>query len=127
MKIEDIKNALSATMIYCPEEGIENEYGTVCACDMMSELLAIMNRAQHDNSGIFLLTGLTNPQVIRTSEMVDIHLIIFLRNKLPTPDTIELARDCGITLLSTPHTMFKSCGLLYQMNLNDVQLEKRYV
>ena len=46
-----------------------------------------------------------------------------LRDKKPAPDTVELARNCGITIMSTPHTMYKSCGILHEMKLNDVQLE----
>ena len=55
--------------------------------------------------------------------MVDIRLIIFLRDKKPASETVELARKCGITIMSTPYTMYKSCGILYEMKLNDVQLE----
>jgi hypothetical protein len=101
----------------------ETGYDTVCACDMMSELLAIMNHSNQRNRGIVLLTCLANPQVIRTSELVDIRLIVFLRDKQPATETVELARKCGITIMSTPHTMYKSCGILYEMKLNDVLLE----
>ena len=96
---------------------------TVCACDMMSELLAVMNQTRRHNHGIILLTGLANPQVIRTSELVDIRLIVLLRDKKPTAEMVELASKCGITIMSTPYTMYKSCGVLHERKLNDVQLE----
>ena len=114
---------LSAETIFDSDVETEAGFDTVCACDMMSELLAIMNHSNHRNRGIILLTGLVNPQVIRTSELVDIRLIVFLRGKTPVSETVDLARKCGITIMSTPYTMYKSCGILYEMKLNDVQLE----
>jgi hypothetical protein len=123
MNKKELQKALSAEMIF--DNGVEPKdgYDTVCACDMMSELLAIMNQTGPRNQGIVLLTGLANPQVIRTSELVDIRLIVFLRNKKPAQETVELARKCGVTIMSTPHTMYKSCSILYEMKLNDVRLE----
>jgi len=123
MNKKELQKTLSAETIF--DSGVEPEtgYEAVCACDMMSELLAVMNQSNHHNRGIILLTGLINPQVIRTSELVDIRLIVFLRHKKPTPETVELARKCGITIMSTPYTMYKSCGILYELKLNDVQLE----
>jgi len=124
MTKNELQKRLSAETIYDCGSEPENGYDTVCACDMMSELLAIMNHSNGRNRGIVLLTGLANPQVIRTSELVDIRLIVFLRDKKPTPDTVELARRCGITIMSTPHTMYRSCGILHEMKLNDVPLEQ---
>lgn len=123
MTKSQLQKTLSAETIYDGGAEPDNGYDTVCACDMMSELLAMMNRSSQRNRGIILLTGLANPQVIRTSELVDIRLIVFLRDKKPTADTVELARKCGITIMSTPHTMYKSCGLLHDLKLHDVPLE----
>jgi hypothetical protein len=122
MNKEELQNRLSAEMVF--DGGVEPEtcYDTVCACDMMSELLAIMNHARQRHRGIILLTGLANPQVIRTAELVDVRLIVFLRHKKPAAETLELAKKCGITLMSTPYTMYRSCGILYEMKLNDVQV-----
>jgi hypothetical protein len=123
MNRRDLQQTLAAETIYDCGHEPETGYDTVCACDMMSELLAIMNQTSQDHRGIVLLTGLANPQVVRTSELVDIRMIVFLRDKKPTPETVELARKCGITLLSSPLTMYKSCGILYDMNLGDIRLE----
>ena len=126
MTKNELKDMLSAEILFEGGPDPESGFDTVCACDMMSELLAIMNQTSQHNRGIILLTGLANPQVIRTSEMVDIRLIVFLRDKRPAPETLELARKCGITLMSTPHTMYKSCGILHENQLNDIRLEKIY-
>lgn len=123
MDKKGLQETLSAEVIFDSGSEPKNGYYTVCACDMMSELLAVMNQTNHHNRGIILLTGLANPQVIRTSELVDIRMIVFLRNKKPAQETVELARKCGITIMSTPHTMYKSCGILYEKNFKDIQLE----
>jgi hypothetical protein len=123
MNKKKLQKILSAEMIFDSGAEPPDGYSTVCACDMMSELLAMMNHHNPRKRGIILLTGLVNPQVIRTSELVDIRMIVFLRNKNPASETVELARKCGITIMSTPYTMYKSCGILYEMKFNDVQLE----
>ena len=127
MKRQELSELLSATVLldsgYEPQGG----YDTICACDMMSELLASINQTGQNSRGVVLLTNLTNPQVVRTSEMVDIRLVIFLRGKKPVPETMALARSCGISLMTTPHTMFKSCGILYAEQLRDIQSQQKDV
>ncbi|MCL5807803.1 MAG: hypothetical protein M1418_04505 [Deltaproteobacteria bacterium] len=123
MNKKELQKTLSAETIFDNGAEPETGYNTVCACDMMSELLAVMNQTRRHNHGIILLTGLANPQVIRTSELVDIRLIVLLREKKPTAEMVELASKCGITIMSTPYTMYKSCGVLHERKLNDVQLE----
>ncbi|MFO7918191.1 MAG: DRTGG domain-containing protein [Anaerolineae bacterium] len=81
------------------------------AADLMSDVLAI------SHTDALLMTGLTNPQVIRTAEMADIKAVVFVRGKYPPPETITLAEEKGIPLLSSPYTMYESCGRLYQAGL----------
>jgi len=123
MDKKGLQEILSAETVFDSGAEPKNGYNTVCACDLMSELLAVMNQTNHRDRGIILLTGPPNPQVIRTSELVDIRMIVFLRNKKPAQETVELARKCGITIMSTPHTMYKSCGVLYENNLKDIRSE----
>ena len=87
------------------------EVHTACGSDMMSDVLAFVK----DQS--VLLTGLVNPQVVRTADMMDMVCIVFVRGKDPTPDMIELAGDRGIVLLKSPMRMFTACGLLYENGL----------
>lgn len=88
---------------------LEVEMG--CGADLMSDVLAFTH------AGTLLMTGLTNPQVVRTAEMAEIAAIIFVRGKRPPPETIALAAEKGIPLLFSPHTMFEVCGRLYQAGL----------
>ena len=64
------------------------------------------------------LTGLVNPQVVRTADMMDMVCVIFVRGKDPTPEMIELANDREIVLMKTPLRMFTACGLLYSSGLH---------
>lgn len=110
MIISDIKDILSAQVLCC-EENIGKEIHSACGSDMMSDVLAFVK----DQS--VLLTGLCNPQVIRTAEMMDIVCIVFVRGKQPDEAMLSLAEERGIPLLTTPHRMFTACGLLYDNGL----------
>lgn len=60
-----------------------------------------------------LLTGILNPQVVRTAEMVDAAGIVFVRDKAPGESTIRLAAEIGVPLVVTRLGMFEACGKLY--------------
>ncbi len=110
MTIKDIKEALGARLI-CGEELQDREVHAACGSDMMSDVLAFMkDRA-------VLLTGLCNPQVIRTAEIMDVICIVFVRGKMPDESVIEMAKERGIVLLTSGHRMFSACGILYEKGL----------
>jgi hypothetical protein len=90
---------------------LEKEVHTACGADMMSDVLAFVK----DQS--VLLTGLCNPQVIRTAEMMDIVCIVFVRGKVPDEAMLSIAKETEVVLLATEHRMFTACGLLYQNGL----------
>ncbi len=110
MKISEIKTILNAELI-CGEEYLENEVFTACGSDMMSDVLAYVKEQA------VLLSGLVNPQVVRTAEMMDMKCIVFVRGKKPDFDMIELAEERDIVLLGTKLEMFTACGLLYKNGL----------
>jgi hypothetical protein len=80
--------------------------------DLMSDLLAF------GQEGMLLMTGLTNPQVVRTAEMAGVAAIVFVRGKIPPPETVNLASQMGIPLLASKYTMFETCGRLYKAGLS---------
>ena len=116
MTIKDISDILHAEVLCC-KENISHEVHTACGSDMMSDVLAYVK-----NQSV-LLTGLCNPQVVRTAEMMDIICIVFVRGKMPDEAMIELAEERGIPLLSTKHRMFNACGLLYEGGLRGGDLK----
>ena len=109
MKVQNIVNILKAEIL--AEGDLQEEVKTACGSDMMSDVLAFVK------DQAVLLTGLVNPQVIRTAEMMDIVCIVFVRGKNPDPAMIDLARERGIALLSCDYRMFTACGLLYENGL----------
>ena len=110
MKIDEVAQVLKAKICTdVPYEGVE--ICVACGSDLMSDALAF-----GEDKGL-LLTGLNNPQSIRTAEMMDIHCIVFVRNKIPTDAMLELAAERNMCLLSTKLTMFTACGLLFQQGI----------
>ncbi len=63
------------------------------------------------------MTGLTNPQVVRTAEMAGVQAIVFVRGKYPPPETISMAEARNIPLLASRYTMYETCGRLYAAGL----------
>jgi predicted transcriptional regulator len=93
------------------QSNMRQEMFVGAAADLMSDVLAY---ARPDS---VLLTGLVHPQVVRTAEMAGIRAIVFVRGKHPSAETIGLAEEVGIPLLSTCYTMYEACGRLYQAGL----------
>ena len=89
----------------------EIEVCAACGSDLMSDVLAFVK------DQAMLLTGLVNPQVIRTAEMMDMKCIVFVRGKRPDEDMIDLAIERDIVLMCTKLEMFTACGLLYKNGL----------
>ena len=112
MKIKDIQHLLDAKLLCHGEDNLDKEVTSAFGCDLMSDVLAYVN------DQAVLLTGLVNPQVIRTALMMDMICIIFIRSKMPTPEMLALARESGIVVMSTDKTLYNSCGLLYSNGLN---------
>lgn len=110
MKIKDIVTILDAQVL-TPEANMEQEVHTACGSDMMSDVLAYVK----DQAA--LLTGLTNPQVVRTAEMMDIICIIFVRGKQADESILNLARERDVAILQTSCDMFTACGLLFERGL----------
>ena len=87
------------------------ELVSACGADLMSDVMAFVK------DRVMLLTGLVNPQVIRTAELLDIHCIIFVRGKVPNREMVEMAEEAGIILGGTKLPMFLACGKLYEGGL----------
>jgi hypothetical protein len=127
MKLKTVKNLLKTETIF-EDCGIRDdleiniacgddlEINNACGADLMSDVLAFSNEKT------MLLTGLTNPQVVRTAEMVEIKVIIFVRGKEPQNETIALANQVNICLYSTEKSLFEACGLLYKNGLGPEEM-----
>lgn len=110
MKVKEIVALVEGTVLSRGAD-LNMNIARGCGADLMSDVLSFAKERA------LLLTGLTNPQVIRTAEMADIAAIVFVRGKLPPPETIALAEEKGIPLIASKHTMFEMCGRLFAAGL----------
>ena len=110
MKISQMQELLDAKVLCC-EENVGRHVYSACGCDLMSDVLAFVK------DQAVLLTGLVNPQVIRTAEMMDMICVVFVRSKAPTQEMIDLARESGIVLMVSDKRLYEACGLLYSNGL----------
>ena len=112
MKIREIIEILNAKLL-TDEADLDTEIYSACGSDMMSDVLAyVKNQA-------LLLTGLNNPQVVRTASMMDILCVVFVRGKRPDANMIQLAQDLDIIILATDLQMYPACGRLYENGLRN--------
>jgi len=110
MTVSEVVTLVEGQFFYGEEKG-DREVSSACGADLMSDVMAFVK------DQVLLLTGLVNPQVIRTAELLDIHVILFVRGKVPGRDMIDMAEDADIILAGTKHPMFISCGKLYEAGL----------
>lgn len=110
MKLSEVKKLLDAT-VYAGENRLDMEVNEACGSDLMSDVLAFVKEEA------LLLTGLQNLQVLRTAEMMDIEVVVFVRGKVPSDDIVEFAKSRNMVLMTTELPMFVSCGLLYSNGL----------
>lgn len=110
MTLPQIIELLQAEVL-CGDDQLDLDIDSACGSDLMSDVLAhVVNQAM-------LLTGLVNPQVVRTAMMMDMRCIVFVRSKRPTEDMIALAKENGLVLLRTEMRMYEACGKLYHGGL----------
>lgn len=112
MKLKEVQEILDARVITAVPNWENTEVKSACGCDLMSDVLAfVKNQA-------LLLTGLVNPQVIRTAEMMDIKVIVFVRGKVPGDEVIELAEKLDMVIFTTATPLYVACGKLYANGLS---------
>ena len=110
--IEELLEILEAD-IFLGENWLNGEISSVYSSDLMSDILSFSK----PNS--LLLTGLINPQTVRTAEMVEIAAICFIHGKHPHRETLDLAKKNEIPLFGTRFSMFEACGRLYSTGLGE--------
>jgi predicted transcriptional regulator len=111
MKLGDVLSIIEGKAI-SKDIDLDMEIQMGCGADLMSDVLSFTHE------GTLLMSGLTNPQVVRTAEVAGIKAIVFVRGKVPPEETIALAEERGIPLLASKYTMFETCGKLYKAGLS---------
>lgn len=110
MDLATVLSVLDGEILAQPQN-LDQTFTVGAAADLMSDVLAFAP------AGSLLLTGLTNPQVIRTAEMAGIRAVVFARGKRPPAETVRLAGQVGIPVLVTRFTLYEACGRLYAAGL----------
>ena len=118
MTIREVAQILDGTVLV-GEDRLDTPVDTACGSDLMSDVLAFVK------DKTVLITGLINPHVVRTSEMLDITCIVFSRGKKPSEEILEMADEIGITVLSSPLTTYTACGELYVHGLPGTKPKKK--
>ena len=106
MTLHEIRKLLDAEVLI-GEDQLDMEVKTAFVADLMSDVLAFAT------AGSLLITGLTNPQVVRTADVLDIAAIIMGRGKMPSHETFQLAEEVNIPILTTKYILFEIAGRLY--------------
>ena len=116
MTIKDMVDILHARVL-CGEERLDTPVYTACCSDLMRDVLAFVNEKT------VLITGLANPHVLRTADMLDLKCLVYVRSKVPNDEIIEQADEQGLAVIATRETAFTACGLLYSAGLRGVPIE----
>ena len=54
--------------------------------------------------------------------MANMNSIIFVRNKMPSQEMIDIARERNLLVMSTKYILFECCGILYKNGLKGAHL-----
>jgi predicted transcriptional regulator len=110
MLLGEIKAILDADVL-AGEQYMDSELRDAFAADSLNDIL------EFAKEGTLLLTGMTNLQVVRTAEILELVGIVFVRGKRPDENVIKLAQLKKVPLLSTRYIMFETCGRLFKNGL----------
>ncbi len=116
MKLSEIKDLLECEVLH-GADSLEEDVSYACACDLMSDVLAFLQRDS------VLLTGLVNIQSVRTAYIANTKAIIYVRGKKPDEETIKLAREKNIPVMTTNLRLYDASGKLYTHGLRNIEEE----
>ena len=116
-QIMDVKKLLEIIEgnLINPDSNLDREIKGGFGADLMSDVLASIQPEA------VLLTGLCNPQVVRTAQMADVAAIVLVRGKCPPQEAIDLALQEKIPLISSPLGMYELSGRLYHAGLPSLE------
>jgi len=114
MNIKTILETSEGTLL-TPGVNLEAEAKGAFAADLMSDVLASIQPEA------VLLTGLCNPQVVRTALIADVKAIIFVRGKNPAIETVALALEEEMPIISSPLGLYELSGRLMLAGLTSLE------
>ncbi|MFH1676682.1 MAG: hypothetical protein ABIC40_06620 [bacterium] len=108
MKVSELEKKANFTLL---NKLFDKEIEGVFISDMVSDIVA------GTHAGNLLLTIQTHKSLIASANLVDVSAIVFVRNKKPQLDVIELADRAGISLFTTEEDAWKLTIKLHGMGL----------
>ena len=115
MKLREILEVLEGELLTDPGQ-LDRDINCAFGSDLISDILMCTQEPT------LLLTGLTNPQIIRMTDMIDVLGIIMVRGKTPPQNIIDMANERDLPIIGTKLTMYKSCGILYNTGLRSCKI-----
>jgi predicted transcriptional regulator len=112
MKVSEIIATLDGALL-TGSSLLDVDIQSAFGADLMSDVMAF------SKENVMLLTGLINPQSIRTADLMDIRVIVFVRGKNPSKEMVDEAERNGMAVITTRHSMFLSCGRLYEAGIRE--------
>ena len=106
MKLADLATSTGA-QILTDGTAAEAEIFRVYAGDRISDLL---NQAS-DNT--LLVTNLASQQLIRLAELMDVPGLCLVNGRRPEQEVVDLANAHGTMIMTSPVSVFETCGRLY--------------
>jgi hypothetical protein len=119
MKAKEIVELINGKVLVGENLLDEVDIKKAFAADLMSDVLAMVTSNERD---VVLITGITNSQIVRTAEILDIPMIIVCRGKVVPKEVIELSKEKGIILVSTDKIVFEVSGILYNKGIKPASI-----
>lgn len=111
MKLDTIIKDLDLKILTSPVDisAVEVESG------YCSDLLSCVMTGAEPNS--VWVTLMAHGNIVAVAALLDISAVIITENAQPEDETLKLAAEKGITLLSSPHDNFHIIGKLWELGL----------
>ncbi len=116
MKVKEVIEICEGTLL-TPNVDLDAVIKGGFSGDLMSDVLA------SGQAESVLITGLCNPQVVRTALIADVRLIIFARGKKPGEDILNLAKEEKLPVAFSPLGIYELSGRLTKAGLPSYEME----
>ena len=106
MKVSELQTLIGATSL-TPEITEDREISCGYTCDLLSWVMA------HGDEGMAWVTVQTHLNVIAVAVLSDMACVVLPEDIRMEEESLQKARDEGMTVLTSPLTAYEICGKLY--------------
>lgn len=115
MNLNQIIQSLSLKLLTEPKDFSNTTVTSGYCSDLLS---CVMTGAEPDGVWVTLMA---HGNIVAVAALLDLAAVIITEDARPEPETIALANEKGVTLLSCPQTNFYANGKLWEMGLPAAQ------